>query len=89
MTCRHATPTDRDTFTDLFPDGPRNTHFACLCGWNECRHPARVPPCRMPFDTAGAHSFLRFHPDGTEKTDYILVRRKYCAPDACTHYETE
>lgn len=88
MTCRHATATDRQTFDDLFPDGPRNTHFACACGWNECCAPGRVPPAPMPLDTAGAHSFLRFHPGGEPKTDYILVRRKYCAPGACTHFQS-
>ena len=87
MTCRHATPTDRIAFDDLTPDRRTTTHFACNCGWNECRCPQRVPPAVRPFDSAGIHSYTRFFPGGGEKQDYIIVRRKYCAPGACTHYQ--
>ena len=86
MTCRHATPTDREVFRDLEPGPPKNTHFACLCGWNECRCPDRVPPAERPLDAAGLHSFTRWHVDGSPKTDYIIVRRKYCVKEACSNY---
>ena len=90
MICRHATPTDQNDFDDLSPDRHVMKHFVCKCGWNECRHPDRVPPSGRPMDVAGIHSYTRFRPGGEPKTDYILVRRKYCAPGACTHYtETE
>lgn len=89
MTCLHATETDRTEFPDLTPDPRTTTRMGCRCGWNECRCPRRVPPAKRRFDAAGIHSFTRFHPDGSEKDDYIIVRRKYCCAAGCTDYKEQ
>lgn len=86
MTCIYATETDKKSFSDLTPNKWEVTHFVCKCGFNECRCPSRIPPNTRPFDSAGIHSHTRFNPDGTEKTDYIIVKRRYCCLHCCSNY---
>ena len=87
MTCRYATQTERTAFDDLTPERGVSTHFVCRCGFNECRHPDRVPPAVRQFDAAGIHSSDRYQPDGKKKEDYIIVKRKYCRKECCSNYE--
>lgn len=85
--CVYATPTDKKWFDDLDPEGKTKKNFACRCMIVECRNPERIPPKRPPLDAAGIHSHVRYNSDGSLKTDFILVRSKYCGSDLCKDYE--
>ena len=87
LKCIYAEETPLASFPDLSPNGGETTHFICKCGFNLCRCPERVPPAVRPFDAAGIHSHTRYTVDGQEKTDYIIVKRKFCDKRACINYK--
>ena len=85
--CVHATETEKKWFSDLDPEHRYKTNFACKCQIIECRCRERIPPQRPPLDAAGLNSHVRYNNDGTKKTDFIIVRSKYCGPKTCSNYE--